>query len=122
MLSGPAQSRRMRQSNSPLCGYATAFGAFIAGTKFAGPQDTSSHHESLAIFSARLTTAGTTLEATPSVNNLWQQAAGEGFRYSLLRNNAAAGCDRLQLGKFCDTGIAAKRTRLPLPTTWLPRY
>jgi len=64
---------------------------------------------------------GTTLEGNAFVNNLWQQAAGEGISVFVASgDNAAAGCDDFQLGKFCDHRHRGNALAFPLPTTWLP--
>jgi subtilase family serine protease len=51
---------------------------------------------------------GTTLEGNAFVNNLWQQAAGEGVSvFVAAGDNGAAGCDNFNTASFATTGIAA---------------
>jgi subtilase family serine protease len=51
---------------------------------------------------------GTVNEGNAFVNNLWQQAAGEGVSvFVAAGDNAAAGCDDFNTATFATTGIAA---------------
>jgi subtilase family serine protease len=87
---------------------ATAFGPFIAA------QNLLDLTEPPAIMSLSYLQCetnngpGTALEGNAFVNNLWQQAAGEGVSVFVASgDNAAAGCDDFNTASAATTGIAA---------------
>ncbi len=86
----------------------TAFGAFIAAQNLL---DLTKPPAIMSLSYLECETdngPGTTLEGNAFVNNLWQQAAGEGVSvFVAAGDNAAAGCDDFNTATFATTGIAA---------------
>jgi len=86
----------------------TAFGAFIAAQNLLDLKQPPAIM-SLSFLQCETNNGpGTTLEGNAFVNNLWQQAAGEGVSVFVSSgDNAAAGCDDFNTASFATTGIAA---------------
>jgi subtilase family serine protease len=87
---------------------ATAFGAFIAAQNLLDLKRPPAIMSLSYLECETDNGPGTTLEGNAFVNNLWQQAAGEGVSVFVASgDNAAAGCDDFNTATFASTGIAA---------------
>jgi subtilase family serine protease len=86
----------------------TAFGAFIAAQNLLDLKKPPAIMSLSYLECETDNGPGTAFEGNAFVNNLWQQAAGEGVSvFVAAGDNAAAGCDDFNTASFATTGIAA---------------
>src|SRR3984893_13943991 len=86
----------------------TAFGAFIAAQNLLDLTNPPAIMSLSYLECEAGNGPGTVNEGNAFVNNLWQQAAGEGVSvFVAAGDNGAAGCDNFNTASFATTGIAA---------------
>jgi len=87
---------------------ATAFGAFIAAQNLLDLEKPPAIMSLSYLQCEAVNGPGTINEGNAFVNDLWQQAAGEGVSvFVAAGDNGAAGCDDFDTASFATTGIAA---------------